>query len=83
MREQRLRLCLKGIVTQNYSYLVANSNHCKQHIFKLEEEEGAIVGDEQLKSYITTYYKGTLEETNFALCEHQIDDIPQVIIAEN
>lgn len=66
-----------------FLHLVANNNHCKQHIFKLEEEEGAIVGDEQLKSYITAYYKGPPKETNFALCEHQIDDIPQVIIAEN
>jgi len=37
---------------------VANGKHRKQYIYQLEREDGIIVGDEQLKSYITYYYKG-------------------------
>lgn len=49
MREQKLRLCLKGIITLKFFHLVHNCKHSKQHIFILEHEEGVIVGDEQLK----------------------------------
>jgi hypothetical protein len=36
----------------------ANGKHKKQHIFKSEQEDGVIVGDAELKAYITKYYKG-------------------------
>ena len=45
-----------------------------------------IEGHEQLKSYITSYYKnlfGTPEEGNFSMDESRTDDIPQVSDAEN
>jgi hypothetical protein len=32
------------------------SRHRKTRIFQLKQEEGVIVGDENLKSYITEYY---------------------------
>jgi hypothetical protein len=50
------------------------------------QDEGTIEGHEQLKSYITSYYKGLFgapEEGNFSFDETRIDDIPQVSQAEN
>jgi hypothetical protein len=45
-----------------------------------------IEGHEQLKTYITNYYKGLFgwpEESSFSLDETQIADIPQVSLEEN
>jgi hypothetical protein len=45
-----------------------------------------IEGHEQLKSFITSYYKGLFgapEESNFSLDETRTEDIPQVSQAEN
>jgi hypothetical protein len=45
-----------------------------------------IEGHEQLKSYITKYYKnlfGEPLEGNFTMDERRADDIPQVSIEEN
>ncbi len=45
-----------------------------------------IEGHEQLKSYITNYYKGLFgapEEGNFTLDESRTEDIPQVSDEEN
>ena len=52
----------------------------------MEREDGIIVGDEQLKSYITDYYKGLFgpsEDNTISLQENLTDDIPQVSSAEN
>jgi len=65
---------------------VANGKHRKQHIYQLEREDGIIVGDEQLKSYITDYYKGLFgpsEDNTISLQDNLTDDIPQVSSAEN
>lgn len=48
---------LEGDNNIKFFHLVTNGKNCKQHIFRLEQEDGVIVGDEQLKSYITNYYK--------------------------
>ena len=56
-----------------YFHLVANGKHRKQRIFKLELEEGVIVGDAELKAYITNYYKdlfGPPENNNFNTVEN-------------
>ena len=66
--------------------MVANGRHRKKHIHSLVQDEGTIVGHEQLKSYITNYYKGLFgapEEGNFSLDESCTTDIPQVSAAEN
>ena len=65
---------------------MANDKHRKQHIFRLEQEDGVIVGDLELKKYITNYYEnlfGKPDEINISLVESRIDDIPQVTDAEN
>ena len=68
-----------------YFHLVANGKHRKQRIFKLELEEGVIVGDAELKAYITNYYKGLFgppENNNFSTVENKNDDIPHVIVKD-
>ena len=69
-----------------YFHLIANGKHRKKKIFQLEQDEGTIVGDENLKLFITNYYKrlfGEPEENTFSLLEERIDDIPQVLAEEN
>ena len=68
----------KVMTILNSFYLVANGKHRKQHIFKLEQEDDVIVGDLELKKYITNYYKnlfGQLDEIDISLVESRIDDI--------
>jgi hypothetical protein len=65
---------------------VANGRHRKKHIHTLIQDEGMIEGLDNLKKYITSYYKnlfGAPEEGNFFLDETQTDDIPQVSVEEN
>jgi hypothetical protein len=40
-----------------YFHLVANAKHRKKLIFQLEQDEGIIVGEDNLKDFITDYYK--------------------------
>jgi hypothetical protein len=52
----------------------------------LEQEEGTIVGDENLKTYITEFYKqlfGAPEHNSFSLMEERVTDIPQLSQDEN
>jgi mannosylglycoprotein endo-beta-mannosidase len=65
---------------------VANGKHRKQHIYKLENDQGVMIGDELIKSHITQYYKGLFgspEVSGISLEESQISDIPQVSQEEN
>jgi predicted metal-dependent hydrolase len=51
----------------------------KTRIFRLEQEEGLIHGDAELKKYITTYYKklfGPCDHNNLVMDESYRDDIP-------
>jgi hypothetical protein len=72
---------LEGDANTRFFHLVANGKHRKQRIFKLENDQGVVVGDDCLKSHITNYYKnlfGTLEASGISLIENQILDISQV-----
>jgi hypothetical protein len=77
---------LEGDSNTRYFQLVANGKRRKTRIFRLEQEEGIIEGEENLKKYITKYYKGLFgaEKSNsFTLNEEMIEDIPQVSQEEN
>jgi hypothetical protein len=77
---------LKGDRNTKYFHLIANGKRRKTRIFRLEQEEGIIEGDANLKKYITNYYKGLFgrpEENNFSLLESMTEDIPQVSEEEN
>ena len=55
-------------------------------IYQLQDGEHMISGDEELKKYITTHYKGLCGPPNnndFNLYETQTEDIPQVTDKEN
>ena len=77
---------LKGDSNTRYFHGVANGRHRKKIIHSLQQDEGMIEGHDQLKSYITNYYKnlfGAPEEGNFSMDETRTDDIPQVSDEEN
>ena len=75
-----------GNSNKRYFQLIANGRHRKKCIYSLQQDEGLIEGQEELKKYITKYYKslfGAPTEGNFTLDETRIDDIPQVTAEEN
>jgi hypothetical protein len=65
---------------------VANGKHRKTRIFQLENEGQIIRGDDQLKNYITEYYRGKfghLEDEQFSLDGSLVSDLQQVSQEEN
>jgi hypothetical protein len=69
-----------------YFQIVANRKRRKTRIFSLEQDEGIIEGEEQIKSYITKYYKnlfGSSEAGRLSLNESLVKDIPQVTDTES
>jgi hypothetical protein len=77
---------LEGDSNTRYFHSVANARHKNKHIHSLLHDDATIEGHEQLKSYITSYYKGLFgapEELEITLDEFRIDDIPQVSPQEN
>jgi hypothetical protein len=69
-----------------YFHLIANGKHRRKKIIQLEQEEGTIIGQENLKKYITKYYKslfGAPATSNVSLVEDLNDDIPQLTQEEN
>ena len=77
---------MQGDANTRFFQLVANGRHRKTRIFQLEQEEGTIVGHDNLKTYITEYYKnlfGEPEHNDFSLNEDTREDIPQVSQLEN
>jgi hypothetical protein len=76
----------EGDSNTHYFHSVSNGRHRKKRIHTLVQDEGTIEGIDNLKKYITSYYKnlfGASEEGNFFMDESQIDDIPQVSVEEN
>jgi hypothetical protein len=69
-----------------YYHLIANGKHRRKKIFQLEQNEGTIIGQENIKKYITGFYKnlfGPPSENYFSLLEDEIHDIPQLSQVEN
>jgi hypothetical protein len=69
-----------------YFHLVANGKHRRKNIYQLEQEEGTIVGQDNLKTYISKYYKalfGAPIESSVSLVENFNNDIPQISQEEN
>jgi hypothetical protein len=85
-QRSKSRFILEGDSNTRYFHSVANGRHRKKRIHSLVQEEGTIEGSDNLKNYITSYYKnlfGAPEEGNFFMDETQTDDIPQVSVEEN
>jgi mannosylglycoprotein endo-beta-mannosidase len=70
---------LRGDDNTKFFHLVANGKRRKTRIFRLEQDEGIIEGDENLKKYITKYYNGLFGQqqgNKFSLVESITEDIP-------
>ena len=81
-----MKTLLEGDDNTRFFHLVANGKHQKQHIYKLENDQGIVIGDDQLKSHITQFYKnlfGSPNASEFTLEEDRIQDIPQVTQEDN
>ena len=77
---------LEGDNNTKYFHMVANGKRRKTRIFELEQEGELIKGQENLKVFITNYYKnlfGSSQRNNFSLDESKINDIPQITEEEN
>ena len=94
MREEEIKyyqrskadFILLGDSNTKYFQLVANGRHRKKCIHSLQQDEGRIEGQEELKRYITSYYKslfGAPDEGNVTLDEARTDGIAQVTAEEN
>jgi hypothetical protein len=65
---------------------VANGKHRRKNIFQLEQDEGTIVGQKNLKNYISEYYKALFGDpipSNVSMVESFNQDIPQLSQEEN
>jgi hypothetical protein len=70
---------LEGDNNTKYFHMVANGKRRKTRIFQLEQEGEVIEGKENLKFFITKYYKdlfGSSQRNTFSLDESQTNDIP-------
>ena len=77
---------VQGDANTQFFHLIANGKHRKKRIFQLEQDEGTILGQDNLKTYITEYYKqlfGPPEDNCVSLDESRTEDVPQLSAAEN
>jgi mannosylglycoprotein endo-beta-mannosidase len=77
---------LEGDNNTKIFHMVANGKRRKTRIFELEQEGEVIKGQENLKVFITKYYKdlfGSSQRNKFSLDESQINDIQQISEEEN
>jgi mannosylglycoprotein endo-beta-mannosidase len=85
-QRSKRQFLLEGDSNTRYFHSVANGRHQKECIHSLVQEEGIIEGQDNLKVYITNYYKnlfGAPEESNFSMDESRTDDIPRVSVEKN
>jgi hypothetical protein len=71
-QRSKSQFILEGDAHTRYFHSVANGRHQKKLIHSLVQDEGTIEGQENLKYYITNYYKGLFgspEEGNFSMDE--------------
>ena len=70
---------VQGDDNTQFFHMIANGKHRKKKIIQLEQDEGTILGHENLKAYISNYYRqlfGHPEASTVALDESVIGDIP-------
>ena len=53
----KVRKVVQGDANTQFFHLIANGKHRKKRIFQLEQDEGTILGQDNLKTYITDYYR--------------------------
>jgi mannosylglycoprotein endo-beta-mannosidase len=85
-QRSKRKFIIEGDSNTRYFHSVANGTHRNKSIHTLFQDECTIRELDNLKYYITNYYKnlfGSPEEGNFYMDETHTDDIPQVSIEEN
>ena len=55
-----VKTLLEGDNNTRFFHLVANDKHRKQHIYKLENDQGVVIGDDQLKNISLSFIKTSL-----------------------
>ena len=85
-----MRAKVRKIVQQDnntqFFHMIANGKHRKKRNFQLEQDEGTILGQENLKLYISNYYKqlfGPPEDNFVSMDESRVEDVPQLVADEN
>jgi hypothetical protein len=74
----KVKTLLEGVANTRFFHLVADGRHRKQRIFKLEDDQGVVFGDDCVKTHITNYYKnlfGQPKASGTSLLEDHIMDI--------
>jgi hypothetical protein len=82
----KVRHIQEGGNNTKYFHLITNEKHRKKKIFQLEQDEGTIVEESNLKLFVTEYYKrlfGPPEQNHFSLLEDINSDIPQLSVDES
>ena len=82
----KVKHLMEGDDNTSYFYLIANGKHRKQRIYKLDQDEGLITDEVQLRDYVTRYYKklfGPSDDSFAMLADERRDDIAQVSDEEN
>jgi hypothetical protein len=77
----KVKYIQEGGDNTKYFHLIANGKHRKKKIFQLEQDEGTIIGEENLRVFISEYYKGLFgapPQNHFTLLEERVEDIPQL-----
>ena len=82
----KVKYIQEGGNNTKYFHLVANGKHRKKKILQLEQDEGTIIGQDNLKTYISEYYKrlfGDSTPSSVMMDEQMNHDIPQLSQEEN
>ncbi|XP_073358207.1 uncharacterized protein [Aegilops tauschii subsp. strangulata] len=82
----KVRRVVQGDANTEFFHMIANGKHRKKRIFQLEQDEGTIIGQENLKLYITEFYKqlfGPPDNNCVSLDESRVEDVPQLTVVEN
>ncbi|XP_073355099.1 uncharacterized protein [Aegilops tauschii subsp. strangulata] len=82
----KVRRVVQGDANTQFFHLIANGKHRKKRIFQLEQDEGTILGQDNLKTYITEYYRqlfGPPEDNCVSLDESRTEDVPQLSAIDN
>jgi hypothetical protein len=82
----KVKYIQEGGDNTKYVHLITNGKYRKKKIYQLEQDEGTIVGDDNLRIYISEYYKklfGNPEPSSVSLDEHRTADISQLSADEN
>jgi hypothetical protein len=82
----KVKYSQEGGDNTKYFHLIANGKYRKKKIYQLEQDEGTIVGDDNLRVYISEYYKklfGNPDPSSVSLDEDRTEDIPQLSVEEN